>query len=122
MPKETIQYPSTSGDSGTEVSVHWLKDAHVQLEVRRHVWKATSQLPCDCATGWDGENVSCGACAKPPCNCSEDPTGNSACSECPDEPDVQESVVWTDTLTRDEINKAIRVLRRARDQVFGADE
>ena len=30
--------------------------------------------------------------------------------------------VYTETLTRDELNKMIRVLRRARDQAFGADE
>jgi hypothetical protein len=124
MPKETIQYPATSGDSGTEITVHWLKDAHVQLEVKRHVWKRAEKvsLPCDCHLGFDGYGVSCSLCSKPPCKCDADPTGNSACALCPDEPDATEAVVWTETLTRGEINKAIRVLRRARDQVFGADE
>lgn len=30
--------------------------------------------------------------------------------------------IYTETLSRDELNKMIRVLRRARDQAFGADE
>jgi len=35
---------------------------------------------------------------------------------------VVSRAIYTETLTRDELNKAIRVLRRARDQAFGADE
>lgn len=32
------------------------------------------------------------------------------------------TAMYTETLTRDEINKMIRTLRKARDQAFGADE
>ena len=110
MPKETIQYPTTDKTSGTEITVHWLKDAHVQIEARRHTWLKPLEpqtqkhlTDCECLTA----ESDCGAMP-------DTPESDGAIDE--------ESVVWTDVLTRAEINKMIRVLRRARDQVFGADE
>lgn len=38
MPYETVQYPRTNSDTGSEVSVHWSKNAHLQLKMQRHVW------------------------------------------------------------------------------------
>ena len=40
----------------------------------------------------------------------------------PDGVTSDRSTVYTEPLDRDEINKMIRTLRRARDQVFGRDE
>lgn len=43
-------------------------------------------------------------------------------ADSPDADTSARSTVYTPPLDRDEINKLIRVLRRARDQVFGRDE
>lgn len=43
-------------------------------------------------------------------------------AEHPDGETSDRSTVYVDPMSRDEINKLIRTLRRARDQVFGRDE
>ena len=43
-------------------------------------------------------------------------------ADTPDGSTSDRSTVYTVPLTRDEVNKLIRTLRRARDQVFGRDE
>lgn len=43
-------------------------------------------------------------------------------ADTPDAETSDRSTVYTPPLSRDEINKLIRTLRRARDQVFGRDE
>lgn len=43
-------------------------------------------------------------------------------ADTPDGSTSDRSTVYTEPLTRDEVNKLIRSLRRARDQVFGRDE
>lgn len=162
MPKETVQYPSTSSLSGSETSIHWNKagdmPGYVQLHIQRHVWTTTLDpakrehlTDCTCSTSDE-------ICASLPksCGCSD----GMYCSNCPspekswalghgfkgsvadfdaqkvaaadagtgpDNPYARErmaerATVISDPFTRDEINKLIRTLRRARDQAFGADE
>jgi hypothetical protein len=153
MPKETVQYPSTDGPSGTEISVGWSKDNYVQLHVQRHVWTNT---PAALPVVTDAEKVTAATAGLAPlnpyaaqrladhvagvetCDCQHRPCDHST----PEEP--QEAIVgqveyvgigpdpisgyeepqevWTEVLSRAEINKLIRVLRRARDQAYGRDE
>lgn len=123
MPKEVVQYPRTDGNSGTEVSVHWDKDqGYVQLGVTRHVWMGS--VPEDGRRHIDHDY--CGECerqSKCPNGCDGETTGCTECSS-PEQSDfVEEPVsVFTDLLTRQQINTMIRVLRRARDQAHGKDE
>jgi hypothetical protein len=97
MPYETVQFPRTDDSSGTEITVHWAKDAHVQLHAVRHQWAGSPLSPNAQAASESISNPE-----------------STAPEPLPDE-------VWSETLTRDEINKLIRVLRRARDAVFGSD-
>lgn len=101
MPFETVQYPSTEDPSGTEVSVHWAKDGPVQLHVQRHAWQ---DLP---DTGTVTRRL------------GEPQEGDP--EPLPALTGVQEAEVWTEVLSRDQLNKLIRVLRRARDAAYGAD-
>lgn len=136
MPYEVIQYPNTSpNDSGTEITVHWSKESHVQLEVVRHIWGHV------CPNGCDGINTGCSECPRgtvdefhkgkdlgapvivgtvltaertAPAVTDGDPEQMPVASDLP-------AQIWTQILTRQEINKMIRVLRRARDQAYGED-
>jgi len=131
MPKETVQYPSTDGLVSTEVSVHWTKgpSGWIQLAVHRHPW----QQP-QCPNGCDGIKTGCSACPPsgrlaPGVSHSLDPADEAVYRLPPGDnaelADVQpdgSSIMWADPLTRDDLNKLIRALRRARDQVFGRDE
>lgn len=184
MPYEVIQYPNTSpDDSGTEITVHWSKDSHVQLEVVRHVWGHVCRNGCDgintgcseCPRGTTpefdkgkefgapaivGHSVGpCGAYGHPggaPWRCSlrEGHIGDHAAvvdgseqatwpndtlslatertvpglvngdTDTPEQMPVSSDLpaqIWTQILTRQEINKMIRVLRRARDHAYGQD-
>lgn len=111
MPKEVVQYPRTGGNSGTEISIHWSKgpDAPagglVQIAATRHVWIPSPELGTP-PQGGHADHNHCSECVQT--------TGGLVLAEMP-------STVWSDELTRGEINKLIRTLRRARDDAFGAD-
>jgi hypothetical protein len=143
MPKETVQFPSTDGYVGTELSVHWSKEegfplsgpggGYVQIAATRHVWK--QQPPpepgalCSNIPDKHADHSHCAACA----DAVEDNEkrkksgqpqaywGNSGS----DAPPVGEfdppATVFSEPLTRPQINSLIRVLRRARDAALGAD-
>lgn len=151
MPFEVVQYPNTSpDDSGTEVTVHWSKDSHVQLEVVRHVWGHV------CVNGCDGVVTGCDQCPRgtvaefdkgkefgAPAIVGEatgsldvgpavssgglglhrgTPAPVGVMVELVGTPDpIGPAQIWTQVLSRQEINKLIRVLRRARDQAYGED-
>jgi hypothetical protein len=107
MPKEVIQYPSTQTRAGTELAVHWSRDNHVQVEARRHVFGYKHLPDCSCLTG------------DHPCESMPAVVSSDAPETDPyvDEP----AQVFTEVLSRSDINKLIRVLRRARDAAYGAD-
>lgn len=126
MPKEVIQWPGTEGSSGTEISIHWNKDlGWVQLAATRHVWipdglgdPHNQQVLC---RNTHADHNNCSECvydAPPPKqykawgSTAEEPERGDR--ECP-------STVWSEPLTRNEINDMIRVLRRARDAAHGQD-
>lgn len=129
MPKEIIQWPNTTGFSGTELSVHWSKEmsgGYIQLGVTRHVWgQLDPEAEC---SPIHADHSNCAECAKVALERKDvkpdwpvmmsDRTGSDA-------PPVgeydQPATVFTDEMTRDQINQMIKVLRRARDQAFGAD-
>lgn len=137
MPYEVVQYPNTSPEvTGTEVTVHWSRDSHVQLEVVRHVWAH------QCRNGCDGVTSGCDEC--PRGTTDEFNKAKSSARDVgelegmgftPDEAmslqkdqellldsgDTGPARIWTQVLSRQEINKLIRVLRRARDQAYGED-
>ena len=58
MPFNTVQYPNTSPeDTGSEITVHWCKDSHVQLEVVRHVWSPPAPGETGTVREWDGKKA-----------------------------------------------------------------
>jgi len=131
MPKEIVQWPSTEGTDGTELSVHWSKGVdtqlppgandggYVQIAATRHVWiPAKNAVP---ATGLHSDHSACSECIRPREEPNE-PTARLAYSGSPglDVP-LEPATVFTDPLNRAQINALIRVLRRARDAAFGAD-
>lgn len=134
MPKEVVQYPATDQVfSGTELSVHWSShDDLVQIGVTRHVWGDID--PDAQATPVHADHSHCSTCAAVAeqnkiRRAEQEKTGvMSAMVGCTgsDAPPVGEfddpATVFTNSLTRSEINTLIRVLRRARDQAFGRDE
>ena len=128
MPKETVQYPKINDMDSTEVSVHWVRDSHVQLEIIRHPGLEPTPpvhqhlTDCDCK---QSDQV-----------CQSRPAGSDDNTPVPDTelghkyanvPDaiigeVEGPVVmFTEVLTRSELNRMIRALRRARDAAYGAD-
>lgn len=98
MPKETIQRPNGEGTS-TELSVHWDKTGpdRVQIGLTRHVG---DRLILDGSRYVHADHANC--------------------TECVDEHELK-ATVYSDPLTRREVNDFIRGLRRARDAAFGAD-
>lgn len=92
MPKETI----VSGKDGARLYVGWRKDSDVQLGVERQPNVTTVTYG---PSGGSGMITTHGGSSTAPY------TG-----------------VWTDTLTRVQINDLIRALRKARDQAYGKDE
>ena len=132
MPKEVVQYPSTDQHSGTEISIHWQKDgAHVQMGVTRHVW--TPPAPDAVASTPHGDHSACAACVDAKTQNAQrrefagqllgmrvmDSTANAGPAVGDFDPPV---TVFTEALSRGDINRMIRVLRRARDQAYGRDE
>lgn len=106
MPREIVVAAKTEGPGQTEVQVHWSRDKHVQLSVQKFRSEPTEPLP----KGY-GSSL----------------PKRSAYVESFTPPDVtpsfhSEEPIWTDELSRSEINNFIRVLRRARDQAHGRDE
>lgn len=138
MPKEVVQYPSTDGISGTELTAHWSKtdvtgEGVVQLALTNHVWGRVPELDVlrdDAVVSGrpvhSGHNdcVPCAERAKAMKAVGDPPefghmvevSGGSVVGEF----DPSVSIV-TKPLTRGEINRLIRVLRDARDQAFGKD-
>jgi len=134
MPYEVVQYPNTTGISGTELSAHWSKnhdgEGTVQIAITNHVW---GRLPepdpdtlCHSRPVHSGHNdcVPCAERAEAMKAVGEPPefgqmvevSGGSVVGEF--DPSVS---ITTMPLTRAEINNLIRVLRRARDQAYGED-
>lgn len=154
MPYETVQYPRTNSDSGSEVSVHWSKDAHVQLKMQRHVWvtpaKAYDDMedtppqladpPVGTVKATDSQiaykirdRVDTGNTGHPDewvvvrlCGAVESCTG-AQIEDWPvvyypsDSGCIVPAEVWSEPLSRSEANRLIKVLRRARDDVFEPD-
>lgn len=105
MPKEVIQFCRSEQPTATSIEVLWDKNhCHVQLHVQRHQFAAPVK-PRECRNGCDGITSGCAECG---------PAGTNMTAE-------PEAEIFTDPLSRNEINRIITVLRRARDQAFGAD-
>lgn len=163
MPYETVQYPKTDVDTGSEVSVHWSKDAYVQLQVQRHMWKMPAEAYDDtCDTSPQRSEPPVGTVKatdaqiaykirEATCSGHKDDSGCELYDERPDEwvvvrlngavetctgeqiadwPEVfypsdsgctLSQTVWTDPLSRSDVNRFVRMLRKARDDVFEAD-
>lgn len=144
MPKEVLQYPSTEGISGTEMSLHWSKnnsldsgeDGNVQLAITNHVWGRVPEPGPDvsaythpahehrghhdcipCAERAEALKTSGDLLTGKELSGMTEVCGGSVVGEY-DRP----ATIVTMPLTRAEINRAIRVLRTARDQAFGADQ
>lgn len=128
MPKEVVQYPATTGMTGTEMSVHWSKEndgGYVQIGVTRHVWAP----PVDVfqVKPVHADHSHCSECAAVVANRPERIEGQPVMmsADFTDAPPIGEfdgpSTVFTEPMTRTEINKMIRALRRARDQAYGED-
>lgn len=100
MPREQINYPAAvmeTGADGGAPSV--IKAAGPALHVSWHASPAgTVQIRFDA-----------------------NPDFIQEAADFPD-PETGRSAMYTDELTRAEINKMIRTLRRARDQAYGKDE
>ena len=104
MPHQVIQYPNTEQLSGVELTVNWGKESScVQIGATRHVWRDpyAEQSRYDHA-----DHSHCTACPEP-----QTPPTDSVCP----------ATVWSEPMTRHQINEMIKTLRRARDAVFGAD-
>lgn len=128
MPKEVVQYPNTDRFSGTEMSIHWDKDcAFVQIGLTRHVWGDVN--PDSPVSPVHADHHHCHECAVvaernaklraeglPEIMCDSTSSPAPAVGEF-----EQPATVFTEVLSRNEINKMIRVLRRARDQAYGED-
>ena len=137
MPYEVVQYPSTDGISGTELSAHWSKtsdsgEGNVQLSITNHVWGRLPEADPDAvcfshpANEHRGHN-DCAACAERNASlkAAGDPPEFGSMTEVDGasvvgEFDPSVSIV-SKPLTRAEINRMIRVLRTARDQAYGQD-
>lgn len=134
MPFEVVQYPATDGISGTELSAHWSKDhdgeGNVQLVITNHVWGRLPEPEHDALChsrpvhSGHGDCVACAERAEAMKAVGDPPefgqmvevSGGSVVGEF----DPSVSVV-SKPMTRTEINRLIRVLRRARDQAYGED-
>jgi hypothetical protein len=135
MPFEVVQYPNTTGISGTELSVHWSKDhdgdGNVQLAITNHVWGRSPEPEPDALAHSRPVHSGHNDCVP----CAERAEAMKAVGDAPEfgqmmevdggsvvgEFDPSVSIV-TKPLSRTEINNMIRSLRRARDQAFGKDE
>lgn len=117
MPRQTIQYPNTERDSGVELSVHWGQESSVvQIAATRHIWR-DPHAEQDRHTHSDHSH--CSACPPvPDARMALLPEGMKAVREAEAE---SPATVWSEPLTRHQINDMIKTLRRARDSVFGAD-
>lgn len=150
MPKETIQYARdnhglspTGFASATELTLHWSKgedapvQGYVQIGLTRHAFmppeKPEEGVLCSSAP-LHADHRHCSECAKT-VEWQDEQRAKAEKEGRPeammgytgrDEPPRGEfeppSTVFTDELDRDQINKLIKMLRRARDQAFGADE
>lgn len=129
MPKETVQYANKGDWSSTEMSVHWAKEGgYVQVALTRHAY--IPQDPEAECSRIHSDHQNCQTCADAPKILAElrkeaegkpvmmrgDSTPAPSTSEL-DDP----VTVFTEIMSRDEINRMIRALRRARDQAYGAD-
>lgn len=133
MPKEVIQYPVNDGfaglsGTGTELSLHWSKEdasGYVQIGLTRHVFGVVD--PDALASPVHADHSNCNECALAvERNAQRAETAVGAMiADSTDAPTRGEfdppTTVFSVPLTRNEINKLIRVLRRARDQAFGED-
>jgi hypothetical protein len=117
MPFEVVQYPDTAPDrDGTEVTVHWSRDGLVQLEVTRHVWSHA------CPRGCDGIVTGCSECPRGTTEEFDQAKAPASTVFINENPAADPKVtIYTQPLNRGQINKLIRVLRRARDQAYGED-
>lgn len=113
MPKVVVQYPNTEDPSPADVVVHWSKEAsHVQLSISRYpfgvvaVAETADKAPILEPRDLDAE--------KP-----DNPYARDRLAARGDEP--VETTVYSDPMTRHQLNEMIRTLRRARDAAFGAD-
>lgn len=128
MPKAVVQYPSTDGFSGTEMSVHWSKEidgGYVQIGLTRHVWGALD--PDAQVKPIHADHSACSECAVAVRDRPQRPEGQPQMmrADFTDAPPVGEfddpATVFTEQMTRSEINRLIRALREARDQAYGKD-
>lgn len=102
MPKVVVQYPNTEDPSPADVVVHWSKEqGHVQLSISRYPFGVVAVA----------EMADKAPVLEPR---TEDPLVAQG-----EEP--IETTVYSDPMTRHQLNEMIRTLRRARDAAFGAD-
>lgn len=137
MPKEIVKYPVRDHFSGIELSVHWSKEAAaydgshgVQIGLTRHVFGEVD--PEALASPVHADHHHCGECAavaeaneqKRQQRDADGFSGAFVSRVGSAAPPVGEydppATVFTD-MSRSDINRLIRLLRRARDQAYGED-
>lgn len=108
MPHQVIQYPNTEQETGVELTVTWGKESSiVQIGATRHVWV---DRHAEQNRHTHSDHNHCSACPEPQRHSADELSDR-----------VEPATVWSEPLTRYQINDLIRTLRRARDAVFGAD-
>lgn len=127
MPRVVIQYPDTSDPNPADVSVHWSKESsHVQLSITRYPFGvvdsgaiASDGRPVlEGRPDYDAQKVAAADAGTGPDN----PYARERLADREDpSPHATSQTLYSDPLTRHQINELIRVLRRARDGAFGAD-
>lgn len=137
MPKETIQRPNPSrvqlGASGTELTVHWDKSmGFVQIGLTRHIFDEPD--PAAVASPLHADHHNCYECAqlieslpaKVEALKAAGQVAGQVCRVGSDEPPVGDleppTTVFTEQLSRGQINRLIKTLRTARDAAYGRDE
>jgi hypothetical protein len=117
MPREQINFPETvkvfneekiSKTADGQVQIFGTADVSYSTEPAVHV----SWVPGDRIDATGLVQISLEA----------DASYLRVCTEFADEQDSKRSYIYSPALARAEVNKLIRVLRRARDQAYGRDE
>jgi hypothetical protein len=122
MPKATIQYPTTDAGYGSEVAVHWSKEqSHVQVSITSFPFGVVA---IGNALDAEGHPV-----VEPAPSIDAQKVADADTGVAPDNPYARDRAeaeetsksLYSEPMTRHQLNEMIRVLRRARDAAFGAD-
>ncbi|HET6917760.1 MAG TPA: hypothetical protein VFH56_16855 [Acidimicrobiales bacterium] len=116
MPKEKINNPRRTVDAEPAVEKVIYESPVLTVDsnvdpIGEHVYKVGPVVQ----VGWHKD-------AWVQVSIEADPSYFRFAAEHPDGETSHRSTVYSEPLNRDELNKLIRTLRRARDQVFGRDE